>query len=152
MNNFSVPEKLLNEITAQASREYPHECCGMILGPADAPDSLTRLRPCRNAQDQFHNMDPVRFPRTARTAYFIDPNEHLAIEKELRTQNEAIRVIYHSHTDFDAYFSEEDHRMALAEGEPIYPGVGYLVTSVRKGKVDHHKLFFWNPEKGRYTA
>ena len=42
-------------------------------------------------------------------------------------------VIYHSHVDAGAYFSETDRRQALVGGEPAYPGAVYVVTSVVRG-------------------
>lgn len=142
-----LQENLLQMIFAQAEREYPNECCGMILGPQAEKEKLTHVRPCINVQDQYHGLDPKTFPRTAATAYFINPKELLAIQKEARKAQEEIRIIYHSHVDCGAYFSEEDKRIATAEGEPAYPGVRYLVLSVRDGKVTDCNLFAWDSEK-----
>jgi len=108
---------------------------------------ITAIHPCRNVQDEYHTQDPVSFPRTARTAYFIAPKELLGIERHNREKGHEIRVIYHSHVDTGAYFSEEDQRMALAEGRPAYPGVSYLVISVRQGKTQEAALFEWGEEK-----
>lgn len=152
MHPLEIPEPMLQLIYEQARQAYPQECCGVILGQQTSPDSLTRVRPCRNAQDLFHVEDPDAFPRTARTAYFIDPKELLALEKENRANDELIRVIYHSHVDAAAYFSEEDARLASAEGEPIHPGVAYLVISVVQGKPGNHQLFHWDAVQRRFTT
>ena len=62
----------LDRIRSQAEAEYPAECCGVVLA-RPGPDAAQRLLlPCRNAQDELHARDPVRFPRDARTAYYID--------------------------------------------------------------------------------
>ncbi len=143
----AVEETILRPILEQAEREYPYECCGMILGPKDAPNRLSRIRACQNAQDKYHQLDPENFPRTAATAYFIDPRELLLIQKELREKGEEIRIIYHSHIDCGAYFSAEDKRVATSEGEPAYPGVRYLVMSVLQGKVADMRLYDWDPVK-----
>jgi proteasome lid subunit RPN8/RPN11 len=143
----NIPQSLLKPIFEQAEREYPRECCGMILGPASNPGVLTRVVPLRNVQDAYHTEDPGNFPRTAETAFFMDPKELLTIQKEARKAGEMIRVIYHSHIDTGAYFSEEDRRMALAEGEPAYPGVAYLVISVIKNKATDWNLFEWDPTR-----
>ena len=95
---------------AQAEKEYPHECCGMIFGPEGDKAAFGRLRPCRNAQAQYHEFDPENFPRNAKTPYFIESKELLAIQKELRESQQEIRVIYHSHIEAGAYFSEEDKK------------------------------------------
>jgi hypothetical protein len=55
-----------------------------------------------------------------------------------------VKVLYHSHLDVGAYFSETDALAATAGGpEPTYD-LAYLVTSVRDGVVDDHKLFVWD--------
>lgn len=147
MNSPGISEDLLKKIFEQAEREYPSECCGVILSPSARPEKFSRLRPCRNAQDEHHQKDPGNFPRTAAAAYFIEPKELLTLQKEMRQNNETLRVIYHSHIDAGAYFSDEDKRIALAEGEPAYPNVDYLVVSVVKGKVQDANLFHWDPRK-----
>jgi proteasome lid subunit RPN8/RPN11 len=140
----NIPQSLLKQIFEQAEREYPSECCGMILGPSDKPDALTRIRPLRNVQDEYHKRDPENFPRTAQTAYFMDSTGLLRIHKEARQTKEEIKIIYHSHIDTGAYLSEEDKRIALSEEEPVYPGVAYLVISVIKGKAAEWNLFEWD--------
>jgi len=50
-----------------------------------------------------------------------------------------------SHLDVGAYFSETDAAAATMGGDkPSYEGLRYLVTSVRQGVVDDHKLFAWD--------
>ncbi len=149
---LNIPKEMMADIYKQAKNEYPHECCGMIFGPKAEKLSLTRLRACENVQNKHHELDPETFPRTSATAYFIDPRELLAIQKETREKDEEIRIIYHSHIDVGAYFSEEDKRVATSDGEPVYPGVQYLVVSVLKGEVDDSHLFYWNSEKGDFVS
>ena len=92
------------------------------------------------------------FSRDARTAYFISPDELLQIQKEAREKAEELRIIYHSHIDTGAYFSDEDARVAAPDGEPAYPGVRYLVVSIMKGKFHEARLFSWDPAKGKYIS
>jgi proteasome lid subunit RPN8/RPN11 len=126
-------------IRAQAVEEYPFESCGVILVRAGD----RRLLRCRNAQNELHARDPVRHPRDARTAYYIDPKDLLRIG-DLERQGFAVAVIYHSHVDAGAYFSETDRRQALVGGEPAYPDAVYVVTSVMDGKVDAAAAFRWD--------
>lgn len=147
-----IPPRFLKTIFEQAEHDYPHECCGMILGPRGKKEELSRLRPCVNVQDDYHKRDPKNFPRTAEMAYFIEPRELLAIQKETRAAEEEIRVIYHSHVDASAYFSEEDTHIACPDGEPAYPGVDYLVVSVYKRKAQESNLFTWDPSQKKYVT
>jgi proteasome lid subunit RPN8/RPN11 len=126
-------------IHAQAVEEYPFESCGVIL----ARDGERRLLRCRNAQNELHARDPERYPRDARTAYYIDPKDLLRIG-DLERQGFAVAVIYHSHVDAGAYFSDTDRRQAMVGGEPAYPDAVYVVTSVVGGAVDAAAAFRWD--------
>lgn len=126
-----------------AIEEYPYECCGIVIGKQDRDDEDILFR-CTNIQNQLHEKDPQKFVRDARTAFYIDPKELMKILKEAATRNMEIKAFYHSHPDHDAYFSEEDKRMALFEDEPAYPGARYLVVSVYDGKVKSQAMFAWN--------
>ena len=143
MQDFIIPQNLLEPILTQARESFPQECCGVILGKKDNK-AFSRLYPCRNAQDEFHQKDPEAFARTAQTAYFIDPKQLLSLHKELRHQSEEIRIIYHSHINTHAYFSEEDKRLALYEGQPLYPDVDYAVISVIDGETCEVMVFEWD--------
>lgn len=144
---ISIPPRFLQQILLQAEQDYPRETCGILTGPKESKRMVTAVYPCQNVQDEYHTQDPVSFPRTARSAYFIAPKELLQIERHNRENGHEIRIIYHSHVDTGAYFSEEDQRMALAEGRPAYPGVSYLVISVRQGKAREAVLFEWGDKK-----
>jgi len=144
MGTISIPAEFLETIKRQAEMDYPNETCGILTGPSARPEVISGIFPCRNKQDEYHAHDPENFPRPARTAYFIDPQDLLRLQRESRGKGEEMRVIYHSHTDAGAYFSEEDTRIALAEGEPAWPGVSYVVVSVIQGKAGEALLFQWD--------
>lgn len=145
---LQFPSAMWLQIVAHAEQEYPRECCGLVLARSKAPESLSELIPCENAQDKYHRQDPGQFPRTSANGYFIDPAQLLAIEKQCRNTSSIVRVIYHSHPDAAAYFSAEDNRRAMIEGRPLHPHAAYLVLSVQNGRVVHHKTFHWQPDVG----
>jgi adenylyltransferase/sulfurtransferase len=134
---LTPPER--EAIRSQAAEEYPFESCGVIL----ARGTDRRLVRCRNAQNELHGRDPQRYPRDARTAYYIDPKDLLRIG-DLEREGFGVAVIYHSHVDAGAYFSETDRRQALVGGEPAYPAAVYVVTSVMAGRVDAMAAYRWN--------
>ena len=133
-----TPEEL-RAIRDQAIAEYPHEACGVVV----TRGAERRLVRCRNAQNDLHAKDPARNPRDARTAYSIDPADLLRIGR-LEGEGFAVAVIYHSHVDAGAYFSDTDKRQALIGGEPAYPGAAYLVTSVVGGRAESVTAFRWD--------
>jgi proteasome lid subunit RPN8/RPN11 len=138
-----TPDELV-ALREQARAEYPSESCGVIL----ARGQERRLLRCRNIQDELHHRDPARHPRDARTAYYIDPQDLLRVGR-LEGEGFAVAVIYHSHVDAGAYFSETDRHQALMGGEPAYPQTVYLVTSVRGAadgpRVEETAGFAWDP-------
>src|SRR5262245_1128293 len=132
-------------VQEQAEAEYPAECCGVLL-TRDGPPPHRLLLPCRNIQNELHARDPVRHPRDARTAYYIDPRDLLAIG---RRESDGYRVatIYHSHIDVGAYFSDTDKKNALIDGEPTYPDAVYVVMSVMERQVVAVNAFVWDPSQ-----
>ena len=131
----------LRAIGDQAVAEYPRESCGVIVRRG----SERRLIRCRNIQDELHQRDPERYPRDAHTAYYIDPGDLLKIGR-LEGEGFGVAVIYHSHVNAGAYFSETDKKQALVAGEPAYPDATYVVTSVLVGKLDAVSAFRWSAE------
>jgi [CysO sulfur-carrier protein]-S-L-cysteine hydrolase len=143
MDAPELPDDLSAVLTAVVAA-YPSEGCGLILrGPTGF-----RIHPMQNAYDRYHAVDPERFPRTSRTAYLFDPKEHLRISEEADARREQIACVFHSHCDVGAYFSQEDRQMAAPDGEPLWPGVSYLVVAVDQGVPTAAKLFWW--EKGAF--
>jgi proteasome lid subunit RPN8/RPN11 len=123
----------LQAIQDHARADYPAECCGVLLVRIRG-EAERRLVRCRNIQDELHAKDPGRFPRTARTAYYI-AHEHLLEIGHREAEGFEVQVIYHSHIDAGAYFSETDRRNAMVDGTPAYPTATYVVVGVTQGQV-----------------
>lgn len=124
---------------ADARRCYPEEACGFLLGPTDTA-LCDQAHPCQNQQNRMHGLDPERFPRDATTAYCLGLKD-LRLLEDSAPSARPVKIIYHSHVDRGAYFSDEDHRAALFfDGTPTY-AVDYLVISCHKDSVREAKLF-----------
>lgn len=136
----------LKQILEHAKASYPDECCGMIIGQLKYWQD-DEFFPCTNIQNQKHDQDPKFYPRTAQTAYLMDPDEVQQIEKLAKKTNKTIKLIYHSHCNHDAYFSQTDREAAVPFGDiPLYPETAYLVISLYEQKIKESNLFIWNPE------
>ncbi|MBI4635670.1 MAG: glutamate-1-semialdehyde 2,1-aminomutase [Candidatus Rokubacteria bacterium] len=133
-----TPEEL-HTVRRVAVEEYPRESCGVVVVRGEE----RRLVRCRNIQNELHAKEPARYPRDARTAYYIDPKDLLRIGR-LEDEGFTVAVIFHSHVDAGAYFSETDRRQALVGGEPSYPAAIYLVTSVVGGRPEAMAAFRWD--------
>jgi adenylyltransferase/sulfurtransferase len=128
----------LEQIYAHADRSYPEECCGFVF--ADGSVYLGS-----NIQNELHRKNPEMYSRSAANGYTFSVADTLMMNKAFRSDNPVV-VIYHSHPDVGAYFSDEDQDKALFMGEPIYP-VSYLVVDVRQGKTQGSKLFAWDGKR-----
>jgi adenylyltransferase/sulfurtransferase len=128
----------LRDIAAHARICYPQESCGLVF--ADARGTL-RYVPIDNIAGESDAST-----RSKVDGYVMDPGQQFRAEREAEAAGERLAVIVHSHPDVGAYFSNEDKAKALAEpGQPWFPGVQYLVVSVRDSRVDGAKLFTWDP-------
>jgi proteasome lid subunit RPN8/RPN11 len=110
--SLTISRAIVDQILQQARAEYPDEACGVILGPLDA-DTPERLKPMINAAH-------------SPTFYEFDPKDLLALYREVDDNDEEIVVIYHSHTETEAYPSRTDIAYA---GEP---GAHYVLVSTRE--------------------
>lgn len=145
-----ISDYVLKQVCLHAEREYPNEACGMILGPS-GKDNAIGVFPIRNIQDDLHAKDPEKYPRAARTAYYMDPQQQQIVEKEAKNKNFDVKVIYHSHPDHEVYFSDEDKYMAGPWGEPNNPALAWVVVSVKNGKAQGASEFVWDVEKKDYV-
>jgi proteasome lid subunit RPN8/RPN11 len=138
----TIKRTSLDRIIAHAEREFPFECCGFIVGDATNEE----VRPIANIQNRKHAEDPAAFSRDARTAFLMDPKEHLAVMKEIDQRRLELKGVYHSHPDHDAYFSPTDRAQACSfdPTEPDYPGTLYIVVSVRSAKFARAAAFAWD--------
>ena len=107
-----ISRAFVDVIIEQSRSEYPDECCGVILGPVGS-GKASRLKAMVNAAH-------------SPTFYEFDPKDLLALYREVDEQDEEIVVIYHSHTETEAYPSRTDIAYA---GEP---GAHYVLVSTRE--------------------
>jgi proteasome lid subunit RPN8/RPN11 len=107
-----------------------------------------------NEQNRYHALDPERFPRTAREAYYLGGKD-LRFLLESVSSPRPVKIIYHSHPDVGAYFSAEDTRAALGRepddtAEPQYP-VDHIVIDAQADYIAEAKLFRWEPTQRTFV-
>ncbi|ETX04535.1 Mov34/MPN/PAD-1 family protein [Candidatus Entotheonella palauensis] len=144
---------VLQDIYAHARETYPEECCGLLMG-ADHSAEIDEVKRCVNEQNRYHELDPERFPRTAREAYYLGGKD-LRFLMESLSSARPVKVIYHSHPDAGAYFSAEDTRAALGRepdetAEPQYP-VDHIVIDAQPDRIAGAKLFRWSPSERTFV-
>jgi proteasome lid subunit RPN8/RPN11 len=149
----SVVERVDDE-ARRAATERDEESCGFLVGPsADGGDGLLvdAIVPMENRANKLHRLDPETYPRTGRMYFDIDPLKFERAVREGEASGRPVKVLYHSHLDVGAYFSETDAQAATAGGDAPTYDLAYLVTSVRAGVVDDRKLFVWDAGTKRFV-
>ena len=96
-------------IRREATRAYPHEGCGALLGQAGA---ISETLPLPN-QEQ----------RSPRTRFSVSPRDYLATEASADARGLSLLGFWHSHPDHPARPSETDRAYA-------WPGLLTLVIAV----------------------
>lgn len=138
-----VMERVDEEARAAFGRE--EESCGLLVGPADQPLVVDAILPMENRANKLHRLDPETYPRTGRMYFDIDPLKVERFVEEGEGSGRPVKVLYHSHLDVGAYFSDTDAQAATMGGDAPSYDLAYLVTSIRAGVVDDRKLFVWDP-------
>ncbi len=127
-----LPQIMLDEMIAHATEDLPNECCGIIAGKDSVATQLFRVR----------NGEPFRLPdgtveyRASPFRYYMHPEDHFRVEREIDDNDWQILVIYHSHVASEAYPSPTDVLQSQWQGtDPptdLYPGAYYVLISLKE--------------------
>jgi proteasome lid subunit RPN8/RPN11 len=127
----------LAAIRAHGEKDYPGECCGLLIGrtEADGRKVVIETLPLQNAIPE-----DARHDRT-----LITPKDLMRGEKYARSKGLDVIGNYHSHPDWPAEASQFDL-------EHAWPTWSYIIVSVPKGKSSD--LFSWElePDRSRFNA
>ncbi len=119
-----------------AKNTYPNECCGILLGRADA-DAIrvtSLLRAGNTRTDSAHNR------------YHIAPEELIAAQRQARNSGLDIVGFYHSHPDHPAQWSHTDF------AEAHWFGCAYVITAVAQRQGRAHQLASCSPAPPKRTS
>jgi proteasome lid subunit RPN8/RPN11 len=128
---ISLQEIHLDEIRQHGERDYPFECCGLMLGRfAEGRKVVVETYPISNAREE----------EAKRNRFLIRPEELMRGEKFAREKGLDVVGFYHSHPDDRAVPSQYDL-------EHAWPTYSYIVVSVEQERaVD---LRSWEMENDR---
>jgi proteasome lid subunit RPN8/RPN11 len=144
---FRITRTVIDRVSEHARASYgsEEEACGYLTGPDADAFFCDEAVPLVNLANRYHAMDPEAYPRTGKTYFLIDPLKFAKAVDASTKNGRPVRILYHSHLDVGAYFSPTDAAAATMGGDkPSYEQLRYLVTSIRQGVVDDHKLFAWD--------
>lgn len=139
----------LEGIRSHGAREYPNECCGMLLGSAEGDDkqvseiiALQNLRhDSARAQDLLPLDDPGR--ESEKNRFLIDPREQVRVEKDARARGLDVLGYYHSHPDHPARPSNYDR-------EHAWPWYSYIIVSVKQGEAAEMTSWVLSEDRARF--
>lgn len=136
-----VAQNRLPEIYRAVEPAWPVEGCGFVFGFGEE----LRVLPTANRAQELHERFPDEYPRGAVDWFEPDMKPWLRATRE----GGEPKIIFHSHPEVGAYFSQPDRDMARHKDEngqlvERNPGVRHIVISVRGGKADGALMFAWN--------
>ncbi|MDX6709670.1 MAG: hypothetical protein QOH96_686 [Blastocatellia bacterium] len=115
---IELRESHLNEIREHGERDYPFECCGLLIGRfSDGKKTVAETYPISNAREE----------EAKRNRFLIRPEELLRGEKLARQKGLDVVGFYHSHPDDKARPSQYD----LDHAWPTY---SYIIASILQGQ------------------
>ena len=129
---ITLTKERLDEINQHGVRDYPYECCGLLLGrfAENGRKVVTETYPISNAREES----------AKRNRFLIQPEELMRGEKYARARALDVVGFYHSHPDSPAVPSQYDL-------EHAWPTYSYIIVSVNKEKATD--LFSWEQEPDR---
>ncbi len=129
---ITLTNERLEEIRQHSVRDYPYECCGLLLGhfAEKGHKVVTETYPISNAREES----------AKRNRFLIQPEELMRGEKYARSKALEVVGFYHSHPDSPAVPSQYDL-------EHAWPTYSYIIVSVNKETSTD--LFSWEQEPDR---
>jgi len=126
-----IARAALEAVKAHGAEGYPHEICGILVGP----------RGSRTATDAKRAGNII--VERARDRYEIDPRDHIRIQREADADGQDIVGYYHSHPDHPAQASRFDTERA-------WSGYVYLIVSVANGEAVDANAFMTDKDGGPF--
>lgn len=133
---IQLAENQRNEIAAHGERDYPHECCGLLLGSfaAGGVKAISEIYPISNAREE----------QAKRNRFLIRPEELTRGERYAETKGLDVVGFYHSHPDHPGVPSQYD----LEHAWPLY---SYIVISVSAGAAQDLRSWEMEPDRSRFA-
>ena len=131
-----LSDALVEAITRHAEREYPHECCGLLVGRMETDGRKTVL--------EIYAVSNAREEAARHNRSLILPEEYLRGERYARERRLDIVGNYHSHPDHPAVPSQFDL-------EHAWPTWSYIIVSVREGKAVDLRSWEMEADRSRFN-
>lgn len=126
----------LDQIAAHGERDYPHECCGLLLGSFSADG--------RKLVAETYLISNAREEEAKRNRFLIRPEELMQGEWYAETRKLEVVGFYHSHPDHPAVPSQYDL-------EHAWPTYSYIIVSVRAGEAQDLRSWELRRDRSRFS-
>jgi len=129
---LKIGNEHFESIRHHGARDYPSECCGVMLGKADGEvKQVTEIVPLKNLRhdpDRAQELLPLDDPgrETDKNRFLIDPLDQIRVEKDARARKLDVLGYYHSHPDHPA-------RPSIYDRDHAWPWYSYVIISVEQG-------------------
>jgi proteasome lid subunit RPN8/RPN11 len=133
---IELTEEQLAGIRQHGERDYPFECCGLILGRFEGEG--------RKIVTETYSISNAREEAAKRNRFLIRPEELMRGEKYAREKGLEVVGFYHSHPDERAVPSKYDL-------EHAWPTYSYIVVSVEKGLAVDLRSWEMEPDRSRFN-
>src|SRR5438270_3791985 len=133
---IAMTEDQLSEIRQHGERDYPFECCGLMLGRFE-----------RNGHKdvvETYAISNAREEEAKRNRFLIRPEELMRGEKYARENSLEVVGFYHSHPDDRAVPSKYDLDHA-------WPSYSYIVVAVEKGHAADLRSWEMESDRSRFN-
>jgi proteasome lid subunit RPN8/RPN11 len=130
-----VNESHLRAMRAHGERDYPYECCGLMLG---------RFGDGRKQMVETYEISNAREEEAKRNRFLIRPEELMRGEKYAREKGLDVIGFYHSHPDDVAVPSQYDL-------EHAWPTYSYIVMAVEKGRAANLRSWEMESDRSRFN-
>ena len=131
---------LLEEMKRHAEREYPRECCGLLVGRIGEGGRTREVHATFPVENTFAE-EGERHHRMR-----IEPLDYARAERLHAPRGLGVVGNYHSHPDHPAVPSQFD-----LEHLAPWPTMSYVVVSVREGKAVDLRSWELEPDRSRFN-
>jgi proteasome lid subunit RPN8/RPN11 len=132
---IALEEQHKDEMRAHGERDYPFECCGLMLGRfVDGRKEVLETYPISNAREE----------EAKRNRFLIRPEELMRGEKYAREKALDVVGFYHSHPDDVAVPSQYDL-------EHAWPTYSYIVIAVEQGRAADLRSWEMESDRSRFN-
>lgn len=132
---IEIDAQHLTEIRQHGDRDYPFECCGLMLG---------RFEDGRKIVIETYPISNARAEEAKRNRFLIRPEELIRGEKYAREKGLDVVGFYHSHPDDVAVPSRYDL-------EHAWPTYSYIVVAVEEGSATDLRSWEMESDRSRFS-